>query len=427
MSTGLLFCYYHDMQDRQQFTQHTLKNGIHIFEHHMDVPFAQIHFIFPVGAVHSIAVNPGGAPGIAHVLEHMLFEQPYAGADTISLAAAIAQSGGDWNAWTRSFTTEISIALPTDDFAILLPCVIEHLFRPTFIEEKLAAEVAVITQESAQQKYFPGDTEFDLYQSVTWLPTTAGTREQFFGTKKSLATICTNQLETFHQVYKSTEVRVVVGGSCDIEQVTALCAEVDTADVSLAVEKTSLPLTLKPYHEVAFAELDSPVLVWGGVLENPTSETSSAVRFLVNYLTAGQFGHLNKWLREEKAWSYGVEAAVWHEQDRLNWKILMPVVDKSTAETVREELYERVLQGIADTAAVQQFVERSIKSELFSFQSLEERIATAAEEIATFGRVTTEKEYRDNIRRLADSQILHDVYQRFFVPDKSALFLAVSQ
>jgi predicted Zn-dependent peptidase len=417
----ILLKYY--MRDRQYFEAVKMKNGITLWSHEMSVPFTQIYFILPVGAVHSNSQNPGGFLGGAHLVEHLLFED-FFGNEITTLRTDVEEAGGEFGAWTRSFTTEISISLPASDFSKLLPKIIQSLVQPQFEEGKIRSEIAVIQQENRQRKYFPGETEFEHYQYAHWLPAIAGSREHFFGTSESLGSARAADLHQFHKAYLSNQMQIIVGGDFDKSEVISVCSEIPTQEQVMQSEVTAADIAQRKYHEQNFTELDSPVLVWGGLTTDCDVSTLFGIRFVENYLTEGLQGRLNVWLREEEGVSYGVDSAVWFEADRIGWKITMPVSSVSAAEKIKSALFERVRADLKNTQLLNTYSHRAIKSELFSFQSLDERISTAAEEVSAFSNILTEEDYRKKMHEFAQGEIAVDFFERYFSQKNSSVFLA---
>ena len=74
----------------------TLDNGLQVVLHEdHDSPLVALHLLVRAGA----ADDPDGAPGTAHLLEHMMFEgSAHAPDQTYDLL--LGQAGGDSNAWT---------------------------------------------------------------------------------------------------------------------------------------------------------------------------------------------------------------------------------------------------------------------------------------------------------------------------------------
>ena len=104
------------------------------------------YFVTDFGAIHTDFVLDGReihAPaGIAHFLEHKMFELP----DGRDVSAELASLGAITNAFTSHDMTAYYIGC-TENFEAALKLLIEFVSTPYFTEESVQKEIGIIDQE----------------------------------------------------------------------------------------------------------------------------------------------------------------------------------------------------------------------------------------------------------------------------------------
>ncbi|WP_299397111.1 pitrilysin family protein [Pelagibius sp.] len=105
--------------------------------------------------------------GIAHLLEHMAFK----GTEQRSardIAEQIEAVGGHLNAYTSRENTAFYAKVLSEDAGLALDIVADILQHPTFLEEELERERAVVLQEIGQALDTPDDIVFDYFQETAY-------------------------------------------------------------------------------------------------------------------------------------------------------------------------------------------------------------------------------------------------------------------
>ncbi|HIC80830.1 MAG TPA: insulinase family protein [Kiloniellaceae bacterium] len=105
--------------------------------------------------------------GIAHLLEHMAFK----GTERRSardIAEQIEAVGGHLNAYTSRENTAFYAKVLSEDAGLALDIVADILQHPTFLEEELERERAVVLQEIGQALDTPDDIVFDYFQETAY-------------------------------------------------------------------------------------------------------------------------------------------------------------------------------------------------------------------------------------------------------------------
>jgi|GEM_PF-1045792 len=415
------------MQDRQKFEKTVLNNGIEIYAHAMDVPFFNLHVIFPVGSAHSHPAN-GGEGGVAHFLEHMAFIQSKKYPKRHSFENLIYQYGGDINATTYSYQTDYYLEAPAENFAEAFYGQCDQVFSPIFKEEEIAIQRGIIANERNQRKYYPARTELGQYLATRWMWNRYYSAEQLFGSNEDLANSIVETFTNFHQNYFTKDVKVVVGGNFDLKLIVDYFEKLEVKDQTKLLVKVEEPKWVnKNYHEHHFRDIDTPSFWYGNILSDFDLETDWAIGFIGEYLTNYGTGALSRWLRKEKGWTYGLRFMKWYDIDRLVWKIEFPLNELDHVKDVRENLQLKIKEALADKEAVSKEVDRRLKERLFFYQTLTDRMDAGVEQLTSLGCIPTEAEYIALTEKCRDVDYLNKVYEAQFSESVCGEFLALPE
>ena len=203
------------------------------------------YFVTDFGSIHTDFELDGKvyhAPaGIAHFLEHKMFELP--GRDIMAEFAAL---GANVNAFTSYDMTAYYFSC-SENFMESLALLLEFVSTPYFPEESVQREMGIIDQEIGMNEDTPDSQVFDklmlcLYQNHP-------IRVPILGSRESLRQITPELLEACHRAfYTPVNMLLCVVGDVDAQEVTAL------ADKVLGTEKKTFGKKLRPWNEEMRAE-----------------------------------------------------------------------------------------------------------------------------------------------------------------------------
>ena len=180
--------------------------------------------------------------GIAHFLEHKLFEGPQ-GKD---LLLEFTKLGAESNAFT-SFTRTSYLFSATDNISENLQLLQELVHRADFTKESILREQDIIGQEIEMYQDNPDYRLF--FGALANLYPQTPLAEDIAGTKESISEITVENLkENFKNFYHPSNMTLFVIGNFDLEQIAAEIAEQQEKLVfpgsSEPIEK--IPVTLHP-------------------------------------------------------------------------------------------------------------------------------------------------------------------------------------
>ena len=178
------------------------------------------YFVTDFGSIHTDFTLEGReihAPaGIAHFLEHKMFDLP----DGRDVSAELAALGAGTNAFTSYDMTAYYISC-TENFEAALNLLMEFVFTPYFTDESVAKEMGIIDQEIGMNEDAPDSKVFEnlmenMYRSHP-------VRVPILGTSETIRQITPELLNDCHRAfYTPGNMILCVVGDVDPEQVKAL-------------------------------------------------------------------------------------------------------------------------------------------------------------------------------------------------------------
>ena len=182
------------------------------------------YFVTDYGAVHtsfSLEGKPYTAPaGVAHYLEHKLFDMP----DGRDVSAEFAAMGAMTNAFTSYDMTAYYFSC-TENFHDCLKLLLEFVSTPYFTEESVEKERGIIDQEIGMNQDAPDSVIFEnlmlsLYENHP-------IRVPILGTSETIREITPEVLHTCHRAfYTPGNMLLCVIGDVEPEEVTDLARQV---------------------------------------------------------------------------------------------------------------------------------------------------------------------------------------------------------
>ena len=172
--------------------------------------FGAIHTDFTLDGVHYQV--PGG---IAHYLEHKLFDMP-----DMDVTAQFAQLGANPNAFTSYDVTAYYFSC-TDHFDRCLELLLNFVSTPYFTEESVQKEQGIIGQEIGMHEDNPDSQSFEALAKLMYRkhPVTV----PILGTKETIANITPELLTACHRAfYRPDNMLLCVVGDVDPEKVAEM-------------------------------------------------------------------------------------------------------------------------------------------------------------------------------------------------------------
>ena len=197
------------------------------------------YFVTDYGAIHTDFTLEGreyAAPaGVAHYLEHKLFDMP-GGRD---VSAEFAALGAMTNAFTSYDLTAYYFSC-TENFSDCLRLLLEFVSTPYFTEESVEKERGIIDQEIGMNQDAPDSVIFE--NLMTAMYEKHPIRVPILGTSQTIREITAETLHTCHRAfYTPGNMLLCVVGDVDPAEVKALALEVLGTEKREVGQKLPIP------------------------------------------------------------------------------------------------------------------------------------------------------------------------------------------
>ncbi len=181
------------------------------------------YFVTGAGAMHRRFTMDGKQycmpMGVAHYLEHKLFDMP----DGQDVSAELAALGASVNAFTSYDMTAYYFSC-TENFGDCLKLLLSFVSTPYFTEQSVAKEQGIIGQEIDMNRDAPDTRVFENLMDCMY--EVHPIREPILGTRQTVAEITPQVLYDFHRACYQNMLLCVVG-DVDPEEVSAIAKQQD--------------------------------------------------------------------------------------------------------------------------------------------------------------------------------------------------------
>ena len=236
------------------------------------------YFVTDFGSIHTDFLLEGReihAPaGIAHFLEHKMFDLP----DGRDVSAELAALGAGTNAFTSYDITAYYISC-TDHFDPALKLLLEFVSTPYFTEESVQKEIGIIDQEIGMNEDSADTKSFEWLSQCMYR--NHPIREPILGTSESIRQITPQLLHDCHRAfYTPGNMILCVVGDVDPEQVVKIAEEVlgtDPCPVGEKIRNWAEDMTVPASCTDEQMEISMPMFQIGFKCE-PTGSGEAAIR-----------------------------------------------------------------------------------------------------------------------------------------------------
>ena len=186
------------------------------------------YFVTDYGAIHthfSFGGKEYRAPdGVAHFLEHKLFDMP----GDRDITAEFASYGASTNAFTSYDMTAYYFSC-TENFEECLKILVEFVSTPYFTEESVQKELGIIDQEIGMNEDAPDSCVYESLMTAAF--SAHPIRVPILGTRESIRQITPEMLHLCHKAfYTPGNMTLCVVGDVDPESVKAIALDILGSD-----------------------------------------------------------------------------------------------------------------------------------------------------------------------------------------------------
>lgn len=389
-------------RDHQQFEKTVLSNGITVYTYQDTFPISCIELQFPIGSGHAISAN-SILPGSPHFLEHTQLIRSQKFPEAYSLDRALGIKAGNSNGATHPSKTVHWIDVPAGEQHFAIEAMIDRMFYPIFNEEDFAIERGVIANERGQNKFYPGKNKASQYYFRDFINDVLYPVEQIFGSDEDLSHMSVERIADLHtQVSQSDQIIALAVGNDNFDELKDRLAALPTKPLSLASSIAPTVWGRKDYHLVYFDTVAQPRLEVAWIHPRLSYEEYRGVCFIINLMVNSTHGPLYREFREEKGWTYGLDALCMIREHNLVAGFTFPVNSLEHIDYIRNCLAERITSALNDQELIENEVKRQIGIQVYNYQTAGSIVSSASTDIITHGCIYTETEFEQALKKMLD-------------------------
>ncbi len=302
-------------QDKIEFTEFDLDNGLHVILHEdHTAPIVAVGVIYHVGSKNEVPGNTG----FAHFFEHLMFE----GSENIGegeYMKIVQANGGVLNANTSHDRTYYFEVLPSNQLELGLWLESERMLHAKIDTGGVNTQREVVKEEkrtnydnqpymSFQEKIF--DAAYDNHP-YSWIPI------------GSLEDLNTAELETFIEFYEMYYVpnnaTLSISGDIDLAQaeewVRKYFAGIPKGTQEIRRPEVEVPAMAGERRDTVYDNIQLPAVFMGYRLPEQTHPDAYALEMVTTLLSGGESSRFNKVLVDEKEAALQVVAFPYQLED----------------------------------------------------------------------------------------------------------------
>jgi zinc protease len=374
--------------------QARLSNGIRLIvaERHA-VPVVQFSLQLDSG----FAADQFASPGVASVAMEML-DEGTATMDALEISDTLAGLGADLTTGANLDYSVVSLSALKEQLDPSLAVYADVILKPAFTAAELDRVKRLQIATIQQEKNDPTDMALRILPQLLYGDGNAYSLAMTgSGTEESVEAMKRDDLVKFHDTwFKPNNATLIVVGDTTLAEIQpkleALFAGWRPGDVP----KKTLPDAALPEKPRVFL-VDRPgseqTMIIAGHLVPPKSPRDDIALDAANDILGGSFtSRINMNLREDKAWSYGVDTAIVDTQAQRPFLAIAPVQADKTAEAMLE-IKKDLDDYVGGRPATPEEVATSKNSSILTLPGRWETARSVARDIAALVRFRLPDDY----------------------------------
>ncbi|NVK54965.1 MAG: insulinase family protein [Alteromonadaceae bacterium] len=382
-----------------EISETTLSNGLKVvFAQRATVPLVNVAIQFDAG----YAADAGGKLGLANFTTRMLDEG--AGKyDALELASELEQLGTRLNSGSNLDTTTVSMSMLKENMGESLQLLGDILKQPTFADEEIERQRALILSSIAQQKSRPVSIALMLLPPLIYgdghaygIPFTGS------GTEEDVTTITRNDLVNFKKTWlRPDNATIFVVGDTTLSDIKpALEEEFGSWQESGTKGTKKIAQATLPEQGQAII-IDRPgsqqSLILAAHLAPPTGADNNIAIEAMNQTLGGAFtARVNMNLREDKGWAYGAYTFLQDARGQRPFMVYAPVQTDKTGPSL-VELKKELTGYLGDKPPMQEELERARLDEVRSLPGQFETAGSVLGSLLSSSRFNRQYNYPETL------------------------------
>lgn len=428
---GLLFAISVSAQNKIDFKEFTLDNGLHVIMHQDNsTPIVAVSVLYHVGAKN----EKPDRTGFAHFFEHLLFE----GTENIPRGEymnKIQAIGGTLNAFTSNDITYYYEIVPSNQLETALYMESERMLHPKIDQIGVDTQREVIKEEKRQS--------YDNRPYGTILPETmkrAFSKHPYqwpvIGSMEHLDAAQLQEFMDFHKsYYVPNNATLTIAGDIDYDQAEkwakAYFEEIPSGPSEFYRPNVQEPKKTAEIRDIVYDNIQIPAIIQAYNLPPKTHPDSYAMSMLSTYLTGGNSSLMTKELVDKQQKALGIAAIPLDLEDGgvfLMYGIANMGVEPQDLENEIDLLIKKVQsEGISenDFQKLQNIIENNLVSKNSSMAGIAQNLSQAKVFFGDTNYINQELDYfrkvsREDLQRVANAYMNLDGRVVLYYLPKSA-------
>lgn len=428
---GLFFAASVSAQNKIDFKEFTLDNGLHVIMHQDNsTPIVAVSVLYHVGAKN----EKPDRTGFAHFFEHLLFE----GTENIPRGEymnKIQAIGGTLNAFTSNDITYYYEIVPSNQLETALYMESERMLHPKIDQIGVDTQREVIKEEKRQS--------YDNRPYGTILPETmkrAFEKHPYqwpvIGSMEHLDAAQLQEFMDFHKAYYvPNNATLTIAGDIDYEQAEkwarAYFEEIPSGPSKFYRPNVQEPKKTAEIRDIVYDNIQIPAIIQAYNLPPKTHPDSYAMSMLSTYLTGGNSSLMTKELVDKQQKALGIAAIPLDLEDGgvfLMYGIANMGVEPQALEKEIDLLIQKVqAEGISekDFQKLQNIIENNLVSKNSSMAGIAQNLSQSKVFFGDTNYINQELEYfrkvtREDLQRVANDYMNLDGRVVLYYLPKSA-------
>lgn len=428
---GLFFAASVSAQNKIDFKEFTLDNGLHVIMHQDNsTPIVAVSVLYHVGAKN----EKPDRTGFAHFFEHLLFE----GTENIPRGEymnKIQAIGGTLNAFTSNDITYYYEIVPSNQLETALYMESERMLHPKIDQIGVDTQREVIKEEKRQS--------YDNRPYGTILPETmkrAFEKHPYqwpvIGSMEHLDAAQLQEFMDFHKAYYvPNNATLTIAGDIDYEQAEkwarAYFEEIPSGPSEFYRPNVQEPKKTAEIRDIVYDNIQIPAIIQAYNLPPKTHPDSYAMSMLSTYLTGGNSSLMTKELVDKQQKALGIAAIPLDLEDGgvfLMYGIANMGVEPQALEKEIDLLIQKVqVEGISekDFQKLQNIIENNLVSKNSSMAGIAQNLSQSKVFFGDTNYINQELEYfrkvtREDLQRVANDYMNLDGRVVLYYLPKSA-------
>ena len=365
------------------------------------------------------------SPGLAHMLEHMMFKGTEK-RSYLDLPREIAFLGGSVNAFTSHEKVAYFIKVPYENFEAGAEILSDMIFNSTFPEEEFVKEKEVVFEECLSYK---DQVAYDLGVSFDHEFFSGRLQTDVIGTEESIKGFTREELVSFYSEFYSTESGILaISGDLDEEHVRSVSEKYFGKETAFIKKDMLEEMSYKPAKEVTLLKPDIEQSYVYIAYPGLKTGDSKAVVFSVlrEVLGSGMDSRLFTEVREKNNLCYGIGMSA-----LSHLEIGATIITSSTrAENIEKmkELIDIEIDKIRTEKVSEEELQRAknkLRSNLYSVYDSGDSLARDTLNRTFFGLPSLEK-ISEELDKVTQQEVL-DLAKSLFLDEHKMVFVLKSE